>query len=402
MQNKTEKDLLEDFIINNKDLEHLENIVNDFNIFTSLNLINNEIRHSNFLSWLLNPKENHNLKDYFLSSLLKVISMKASSLGIFTLSIFDIDNWNFVETEILREWRNIDILIKDDDHKLICVIENKIYSKEHSDQLRRYKEIVEKEYPDYQKMFVYLTISGDEASEDDYLSLDYQDIITIISHIIENKSTSIGEEILIFISHYREMFRRYIMENSEIQGICKKIYKKHKKALDLIFEYKPDRILENHDLIVEIIKKRNDIILDSESKKYINFIPVSMDFIKKLGAGWTKSGRMLLFNISNDSKGINLYLTIGPGPQELRKRLYDIALSNKLLNFMVNRKMAPQWFAINKKTIIRVKEFEGNDGEDLKRIITERLNNYFDNEMLKIAHIFGNQKDEINSCTKDI
>ena len=39
--------------------------VNDFSIFTSLNLINNEIRHSNFLSWLLNPKENDNLKNYF-------------------------------------------------------------------------------------------------------------------------------------------------------------------------------------------------------------------------------------------------------------------------------------------------------------------------------------------------
>jgi hypothetical protein len=145
MVNKNDKDLLEEFIINNENLEHLEDIVNDFNIFTSLNLINNEIRHSNFLSWIMNPKENHNLKDYFLSSLLKIISMRASSSGINAPSIFDIDNWSFIETEILREWRNIDILIKDDNHKLICVIENKIYSKEHSRQLRRYKEIVEEE-----------------------------------------------------------------------------------------------------------------------------------------------------------------------------------------------------------------------------------------------------------------
>jgi len=109
MVNKSDKDLLEEFVINNENLEHLENIVNDFNIFTSLNLINNEIRHSNFLSWIMNPKENHNLKDYFLSSLLKIISMRASSSGINAPSIFDIGNWNFIETEILREWRNIDI-----------------------------------------------------------------------------------------------------------------------------------------------------------------------------------------------------------------------------------------------------------------------------------------------------
>jgi hypothetical protein len=397
MVNKSDKDLLEEFIINNKNLERLENIVNDFNIFTSLNLVNNEIRHSNFLSWIINPKENHNLKDYFLFSLLKVISMRASSLGINAPSIFDIDIWSFMETEVLREWRNIDILIKDDNHKLICVLENKIYSKEHSGQLRRYKEIVEVEYPDYQKMFVYLTIEGDEASEDEYLSISYHDIIEIITHIIDNKSTSIGEEILIFISHYREMFRRYIMENSEIQEICKKIYKKHKKALDLIFEYKPDKILENHDFIIDVIQKRNDIILDSESKKYIRVIPESLDFIKRVGDGWTKSKRILLFEIYNDSNGINLYLIIGPGPQEIRNKIYQISRENKLINFNLNRKLTPRWFAIYKKNILREKEFESNDGEDLRELIGERLNNIFAKEIPRIVNVFKNQKVELNN-----
>ena len=396
MVNKSDKELLEEFIINNENLEHLEDIVNDFNIFTSLNLINNEIRHSNFLSWIMNPKENHNLKDYFLSSLLKIISMRASSSGINAPSIFDIDNWSFIETEILREWRNIDILIKDDNHKLICVIENKIYSKEHSSQLRRYKEIVEEEYPNYQKMFVYLTIEGDEASEDEYLSINYHDIIKIITHIIDNKSASIGEKILIFISHYREMFRRYIMENSEIQEICKKIYKKHKKALDLIFEYKPDKILENHDFIIDVIRKRSEIILDSESKKFIRFIPKSLDFIKKDGDGWTKSKRILLFEIYNDSNGINLYLIIGPGPKEIRNKIYHISRDNKLINFNVNRKLTPRWFAIYKKNILRAKEFENNDREDLKRLIGERLNDIFTKEITRIVNIFKNQKAELN------
>ncbi len=48
MVNKSNKDLLEEFIINNKNLEHLEDIVNDFNIFTSLNLINNESKTFKF------------------------------------------------------------------------------------------------------------------------------------------------------------------------------------------------------------------------------------------------------------------------------------------------------------------------------------------------------------------
>jgi len=384
MVNKSDKDLLEEFIINNKNLERLENIVNDFNIFTSLNLINNEMKHSNFLSWIMNPKENHNLKDYFLSSFLKVISMRASSLGINGPSIFDIDGWNFVETEVLREWRKIDILIKDDNHKLICVIENKIYSKEHSGQLRRYKKIVEVEYPDYQKMFVYLTIEGDEASEDDYLSLNYQDIIKIITHIIDNKSTSIGEEILIFISHYREMFRRYIMENSEIQEICRKIYSRHKKALDLIFEYKPDLLMEINECLIEIIKNDPDLILDFSSKSYIRFITKKLDFIPKKGEGWTKSKRILLFELKNNLNGVSLYLIIGPGLKEIREKLCEIAQNNFKLFNVANRKFTGQWFSIYKKSIVKANYYEDKDISEIREHIKEKLESFKINDLVKI------------------
>jgi len=384
MVNKSDKDLLEEFIINNKSLERLENIVNDFNIFTSLNLINNETRHSNFLSWLMNPKENHNLKDYFLSSLLKVISIRASSLGIKTPSIFDIDNWSFIGTEVLREWRNIDILIKDDDHKLICVIENKIYSKEHSGQLRRYKEIVEQEYPDYQKMFVYLTIEGDEASEDEYMSINYHDITKIITHIIDNKKTSIGEEILIFISHYREMFRRYIMENSEIQEICRKIYSRHKKALDLIFEYKPDLLMEINECLTEIIKNDSDLILDFSSKSFIRFITKKLDFIPRKGEGWTKSERILLFEFKNNLNGVALYLIIGPGPKEIREKLCKIA-KNKLKLFNVaNRKFTGQWFSIYKKPIVKANNYEDKDISEIKKHLKEKIESFKINDLVKI------------------
>jgi len=384
MVNKSDKDSLEEFIINNENLEHLEDIVNDFNIFTSLNLINNEIKHSNFLSWIMNPKENHNLKDYFLSSLLKVISMRASSLGIKAPSIFDIDNWSFIETEVLREWQNIDILIKDDNHKLICVIENKIYSKEHSGQLRRYKEIVEEEYPNYQKMFVYLTIEEDEASEDEYLSINYHDIIKIIKHIIDNKKTSIGEEIFIFISHYREMFRRYIMENSEIQEICRKIYNGHKKALDLIFEYKPDLLMEIQECLIEIIKNDSNLILDFSSKSYIRFITKKLDFIPRKGEGWTKSKRILLFEFKNNPNGVGLYLIIGPGPKEIREKLCEIAQDNLKLFNVANRKFTGQWFSIYKKSIIKAKNYEDKDISEIKEYFIEKIESFKINDLVKI------------------
>ena len=56
-----EIEFLRQFVLNNHDLEHLESILSNFNIFETLNIVNNEIRHSNVLAWLLDPNENHGI-----------------------------------------------------------------------------------------------------------------------------------------------------------------------------------------------------------------------------------------------------------------------------------------------------------------------------------------------------
>ena len=64
-----EEDLLENFIFdsNLKELEKKYEL-NNFNIFDCLKLTRAEIRHSNFLAWLLDPNEAHGFEDYFLTA----------------------------------------------------------------------------------------------------------------------------------------------------------------------------------------------------------------------------------------------------------------------------------------------------------------------------------------------
>lgn len=52
--------------ISDNDVSKLELILDKPNIFHALKIIQQEIRHSNFLAWLLNPKENHGLGNSFL------------------------------------------------------------------------------------------------------------------------------------------------------------------------------------------------------------------------------------------------------------------------------------------------------------------------------------------------
>ena len=62
--------LLENFICDEQ-LKELEQKFEGFNIFDCLRLTRAEIRHSNFLAWLLDPNETHGMNDYFLKEFLK-------------------------------------------------------------------------------------------------------------------------------------------------------------------------------------------------------------------------------------------------------------------------------------------------------------------------------------------
>ena len=151
MEEKRLKNLYND-LVNDQDFDKLELGLNKPNIFEILRISKTEIRHSNFLYWLLNPKGSHSLGDVFLKRFLREIF---SSDKVSDIDQIEVNNLDFSNVQIRREWKNIDLLIIFDD--IVICIENKIYSKEHSNQLKRYKKIVQDEFFDKRISFVYLT-----------------------------------------------------------------------------------------------------------------------------------------------------------------------------------------------------------------------------------------------------
>ena len=116
------------------------------NIFQILKISNTEIRHSNFLSWLLDPSQSHKIGDIFLKRFLREIF---SSEKFEKLDQIDVEGMNLSNIQIYREWKNIDILIILDE--IVVCVENKILTKEHSNQLERYRKIIEENFPDFKK-----------------------------------------------------------------------------------------------------------------------------------------------------------------------------------------------------------------------------------------------------------
>ena len=172
-----------DKLLKDLDFDKLELGLKNPNIFEILRISKKEIRHSNFLSWLLDPNESHKLGDVFLKRFLREVA----SSERFNLDQADIEGMDFSNAEIRREWRHIDILIVLSE-TVVCV-ENKVLSKEHSDQLKRYKEVVEKEFPKHNKVFVFLTPEGEEAENE---SDSYEPTLGIVDEITAGLLTGWG------------------------------------------------------------------------------------------------------------------------------------------------------------------------------------------------------------------
>ena len=194
-----------------------------------------EVRHSTFLSWLLNPRETHGLGSYCLRTFLKRIAHYTAASST-TPSVIEIDSWNLDGAVVTTEWRGVDILVQDDTNRFVAVFENKIDSGEHSDQLRRYRADVEVHFPQHKRLFSYLTIEGDPPTG--YIRRGIEIAQFIQDTSVEGVSRSAQRP---GTRTYAEMVRRHIVEDSEIQQLCRAIYAKHQKALDPIFEHWPDR-----------------------------------------------------------------------------------------------------------------------------------------------------------------
>ena len=203
-----------------------------------------------------------------------------------TKAAFDLLKMDYSDVMVRREWKNIDILVESKEEKYVLCIENKVGIKDHSGQLDRYFDIINYEYPeDYNKIFLYLTPDGSppkEDSQDAWKTIRYETFIDIIAN--ELKKTVLEPKRKLFIENYLETLRREMMDNAEIVKICQDIYRKHKNALDLIYEYRPDKLQNFYEIVREwCIGKHNkeEILFDESrsSKSYCRFRTKIMDEI---------------------------------------------------------------------------------------------------------------------------
>lgn len=362
-----ELEAIEALILHDPEFRQLEGLLDPFNIFEALGVVRQEIRHSDFLAFLSNPNLNHGLGDAFVRQLLqKVLAAKPS--GTFPISPIHFDLWDFDAMEVRREWQNLDLLFLDSSHRLVVILENKVWSGEHDDQLSRYWRTAELHFPDHTIVGIYLSPDGSSASDDRYISISYD----VVCQVVEQLEPRASADVSLLMKHYIEMVRRNILENTEIAKLARSVYQRHQKALDLLFEYRYDRQEEIRTILSELIKD-SGLTEDSSAKSAIRFCPPQWDKAPPLmeGQGWTRSHRLLLYQFNNLPKELSLGLYIGPGPEETRRRLHECALAHPEAFNVSWKQLGKQWNTIFQRAVVPPAALESQGVEQLTVAIRE-------------------------------
>lgn len=227
------------FLADNPQLEQLSANLSTFNVFRALKIEHAEIRHSNVLAWLLDPEESHGLSDVVLRRVLSNILL-LSDKNIARISAAKAELLDFSDIEVLREWRNIDILVVDRANKIVLLFENKIYSSESKDQLSKYLQMVQQEFPTFVVVPVFLTLSGyasSDAAAQDYIAYSHIQLYSLLNTIFTQRRSQLSEPVAVFLQHYLDTLRRLTMQDDDLVELCKTIYRKHREAIDLIVQY---------------------------------------------------------------------------------------------------------------------------------------------------------------------
>lgn len=181
---------------NNESFNYLKEYYDSLDIANVFGIGDMEIKHSNFLKWLLQPANEDSVLDYFpIRQFLKIIQMNINTQKL-CYEYQDFKNINLEKVEIknvdvVREKYHIDFVISlaIESNQYIIAMENKIESPEGDKQLERYRETIEEKYPDATKLFVLLHpnykqlafidkngLLKTSAEKNNYISITYQDI----------------------------------------------------------------------------------------------------------------------------------------------------------------------------------------------------------------------------------
>jgi hypothetical protein len=163
-------------------------------------------------------------------------------------------------------------------------------------------------------------------------------------------------------------------------------------AIDMAHEYRPDQQAGLQELLVNLVQHESGLILDHSSKSYVRFWINDLDTPSLNGGhGWTKTGRMLLFQFNNFEDRLWLYLVIGPGPVEIRQKLHDMSHAHKPPFKPAYRVLNKKWNTIYDREFLSSSTYQDTTAEQKEQEIQKEWKHFLENDLPQIHSILNSQ-----------
>jgi hypothetical protein len=372
-----------------------------FNLFEALGAIRGELRHSNFLAFILSPARSHRLGtkplQVFLRALLAKLPAEKRPIRALEVAVGDLD-----DATVFRELDYIDLLIELRELNLVVVIENKVDAKAGDGQLARYKAIVGQKYLRWKKLFVFLTPDGRDPDHPDYVPFSYGELAGLIESLANDGDSAYGPDVSLILNHYVEMIRRNIVNDEVLRALALKIYERHSDAIDFIFKCRPEAtgLLPIAQALAE---KDANLVQDRHGSTIARFVPKKWLGIPALNScppdRWTKTGRNLLFEIKSfKSEGefsdrILLSLILGPSEVKLRQYIFDSARRKPEIFAGAGKSIGQSWVTIFSRELLSATAAESMEGTEKHETIAQNWNEFvardlprLTDEIVRVAH----------------
>jgi len=218
-----------DDLLKDSRFEQIQSYLHRFNPIRVMKMEDMEIRHSSILGWLMTPSETHGLGDRFLKSFL-ASALSGQSDGSMAMEIKGADLSGAL---VDIEKQSIDIFILCKKQNWAFVVENKYGSKQHSDQLTRYKDSIHSQFGDsFTICGIFLTLDHEEPKDEGYVLARYDTICNILDEFVSSegwKGFDVKQDARLFIEHYLDVLKRKMGMDDEL-----KILSPHSPSKSLI------------------------------------------------------------------------------------------------------------------------------------------------------------------------
>ena len=355
-------------LLDDPDFIALSEAESRFNIFDALGTRRQELRHSDFLGYLLDPQRPHGLDDRFLRAFLLHATDDYEGGGFYNRIELRLND--FTNVAVYREQKNVDVLLLGDD--LCVVIENKIGASESDGQLQKYREYAESELSRPHMLYLFLTPNGDAPTDPAYHAISHEIVASLCKQFANDMT--VPRRTREALSDYFDFMEANVLDTSETAQLCRRIYSKHQEALDLLAKYTPNpKEMAREAIAAAIDSLVNQKIIEKDST-YQGTSRFWLPDKENPACTWNGSGtgRGVLYEWKWSGGKYWIDLVIGPltNPQA-KDHLVDLLKTGDPNHYASNRKSA--YLHLSSKMIIDTDTFDYSDEPAVKLELAQRI-----------------------------